>query len=357
MDILVVKDLVKHYPIRKGIIPRTAGYVRAVDGVSFSIREGTTLGLVGESGCGKTTLGRMLLRIVEPTSGEIIFQGRDIVRESRRELRNTRRHIQMVFQNPYGSLNPRMTAGAILEEPLLVHGMDVLGDGGGLGEGGPSRPGNVRRVSRVSKSEVRRLARRRVVELFDLVGLPLSSTGRYPHEFSGGQRQRIGIARALALRPRLIVCDEAVSALDVSIQAQILNLLVNLQQRLHLSYLFISHDLAVVKHVSHRIAVMYLGEIVEEAGTAEIFEQPLHPYTRALLSSIPVPRPGSGSQRSRLKGDIPSAAQVPAGCRFHTRCPVVLERCATDRPPMTSPQPERRVSCFLHPDGSISASP
>ena len=339
-DILVVRNLVKHFPVHKGVIPRTVGHVRAVDGVSFAIPKGTTLGLVGESGCGKTTLGRMILRIIEPTSGEIIFDGCDILKLNRKGLRQIRRKIQIVFQNPFGSLNPRMTAGAMLEEPILVHGLEQNGKANPVKTPGVLNPGR------------RRAARHRVSELLDTVGLPREAAGRYPHEFSGGQRQRLGIARALALRPSLVVCDEPVSALDVSIQAQILNLLTELQERFNLTYLFISHDLSVVRHVSHRIAVMYLGEIVEEASSEDIFERPLHPYTKALLSSIPEPYPRAGGSRTKLVGDIPSASAVPNGCRFHTRCPVAIEECKTEHPPEIHPSPDRRVSCILAGSGN-----
>ena len=341
MDILIVENLVKHYPIRKGVVPRTVGYVRAVDGVSFSIPRGKTLGLVGESGCGKTTTGRTILRLIEPTSGRVTFDGHDVFSLSERDMRGLRREMQIIFQDPYGSLNPRMTVGAMLEEPILVHGIDFNN------QGAPS-PGESR-VSQPGKQMVtsaRRRARQRVAELLNLVGLNAEHASRYPHEFSGGQRQRIGIARALALKPKLIVCDEAVSALDVSIQAQILNLLRELQQRFGLTYLFIAHDLAVVKHISDRVAVMYLGEIVEEADTKEIFDSPLHPYTQALLASIPVPVPRSKRHRSRLEGDVPTPINPPEGCRFSTRCPIAIEECKLARPPLVEIGPGHRVACI-----------
>jgi peptide/nickel transport system ATP-binding protein len=343
-DILIVENLVKHYPIRKGVVPKTVGYVKAVDGVSFSIPRGKTLGLVGESGCGKTTAGRTILRLIEPTSGRVTFDGYDVFSLGGRELRKLRRDMQIIFQDPYGSLNPRMTVGAMLEEPILVHGIGSEDKR----EGGPDESGNPRepRQPRTTLTPARRRARQRVAELLTLVGLSPEHASRYPHEFSGGQRQRIGIARALALEPKLIVCDEAVSALDVSIQAQILNLLGELQQQFNLTYLFIAHDLAVVKHISDRIAVMYLGEIVEEADTEEIFANPLHPYTQALLSSIPVAVPREKRQRVRLEGDVPTPINPPQGCRFHTRCPIAIEECKGGNPPLAEIRLDHRVACI-----------
>ena len=334
-ELLVVENLVKHYPIRRGIVSQTVGYVRAVDDISFSIQRGQTLGLVGESGCGKTTTGRAILRLVEPTSGRVTFDGRDVFAMKGRELQLLRREMQIVFQDPYGSLNPRMTVGAMLEEPILVHGINPREPA--------ERSDDLRTGQPASK---RRLARERVAELLDLIGLSPDHARRYPHEFSGGQRQRIGIARALSLNPRFIVCDEAVSALDVSIQAQVLNLLRELQQRFNLTYLFIAHDLAIVKHVSDRVAVMYLGEIVEEAATDEIFARPLHPYTQALLASIPVPAPGAKRPRVRLEGDAPTPVNPPEGCRFHTRCPIAIAECKQGKPPLVELHPGHRVACI-----------
>src|SRR5574337_246075 len=297
--ILEVRNLVKYFPITKGFIfQRQVGAVKAVDDVSFSIRPGETLGLVGESGCGKTTTGRVILRLMEPTSGSAFFEGRNIFKLSKEELRRMRRDMQIIFQDPYSSLNPRMTVGDIVGEPLEIH--------------------NLAR----GKEKVRR-----VQELLEVVGLSPHHTNRYPHEFSGGQRQRIGIARALAVNPKLIICDEPVSALDVSIQAQVLNLLEELQKEFGLTYLFIAHDLSVVKHISDRIAVMYLGKIVEIATADELFSNPQHPYTEALLSAVPIPHPGFRRERIILPGDVPSPVNPPSGCRFHTRCLYARESC------------------------------
>ncbi len=306
-DLVTVTDLEVHFPIRSGmVLGRQIGAVRAVDGISFEIRRGETLGLVGESGSGKTTAGRAILRLIEPTGGRVELDGIDVGRASPDELRKLRRRMQMVFQDPYSSLNPRRNVGNIVAEPLKVH-----------------------RIVQGRDLDAR------VAELLDLVGLPPGSSGRYPHEFSGGQRQRIGLARAVALNPDLVIADEPVSALDVSIQAQILNLLQDLQQRLSLTYLFIAHDLAVVRHVADRIAVMYLGMLVELADADELITQPLHPYTRSLLSAVPIPDPVVEASRERiiLRGDLPSPSSPPPGCRFHTRCPYVQpERCADEVP-------------------------
>ena len=316
--VLEVRDLKKHFPIKKGLLKRTVGHVYAVDGVSFTINKGETLGLVGESGCGKTTVGRTLLRLVEPTSGQILLGGKDVTRLRKAELRPFRREMQIIFQDPFSSLDPRMTAGSIVGEPLRVHGV-----------------GN------------RDEQRARVAELFGRVGLRPVQMDNYPHQFSGGQRQRLGIARALALNPKLIIGDEPVSALDVSIQAQVINILMDLQKDLGLSYLFISHNLAVVEHISHKIAVMYLGRIVEYADKKTLFTAPKHPYTEALLSAVPVPDPAIKRKKVVLQGDVPSPVKPPPGCHFHTRCPIAEPRCKVDVPPLVEKAPGQFAACHL----------
>jgi oligopeptide/dipeptide ABC transporter ATP-binding protein len=316
--VLEVRDLKKYFPISGGIISRVVAQVQAVDGVSFAIRKGEVLGLVGESGCGKTTVGRLILRLIEPTAGQVLFEGRNIADFSSSKLRDIKRHMQIIFQDPYGSLNPRMKVGEIIGEPLLVHG-----------------------VAKGRKNA------EQVEFLLETVGLGRSHGDRYPHEFSGGQRQRIGIARALALKPKLIVCDEAVSALDVSIQAQIINLLEDLKEKFNLTYLFIAHDLSVIKHISDRVAVMYLGKLVETAETDELYKNPAHPYTQALLSAVPVP--GASPQREQiiLKGDVPSPINPPSGCRFRTRCPYAHERCIHEEPILTEVAEGHIAACHL----------
>jgi oligopeptide transport system ATP-binding protein len=317
--LLEVTDLVKHFAVRGGILRRRVGTVHAVDGVSFSLQPGETLGLVGESGCGKSTVARTVLRLVEPTSGAIKINGEDIAQISKSELRPYRREMQIVFQDPFASLNPRMTAGDIVGEPLTVHGL----------------------ASGAEKQA-------RVAELFRQVGLRPDQMKNFPHQFSGGQRQRICIARALALGPSLIVCDEPVSALDVSIQAQVINLLIDLQRQHGFSYLFIAHDLAVVAHISHRVAVMYLGRIVEIADKAELFDNPRHPYTQALLASVPVANPKTKRLKPLVDGDVPSPINPPSGCAFHTRCRYVIDRCKMERPPLADAGAGHQVACWLN---------
>jgi oligopeptide/dipeptide ABC transporter ATP-binding protein len=319
--LLDVRGLVKHFTIGGGLFGGRAGTVRAVDGISFSLRRGETLGLVGESGCGKTTTGRCILQLERPTSGQVIFEGRDLGTLSDAELRSMRRRMQVIFQDPYASLNPRMTVGQILGEPIAVHGL-------------------------VTDRQARRA---RVHDLLGRVGLLPQHADRYPHQMSGGQRQRVGIARALAVEPSLIVCDEPVSALDVSIQAQIINLLEDLQAELGLTYLFIAHDLAVVRHISDRVAVMYLGKIVEIADRRELYDNPLHPYTKALLAAVPIPDPALEAVRTRsvLLGEVPSPLNPPSGCVFHPRCPIAVERCQGEVPPLREISPGHWAACLL----------
>ncbi len=318
--LLSVNDLKMHFPIRKGILRRTVGYVRAVDGVSFDVKAGETFGLVGESGCGKTTTGRSILRLIEPSGGQVFFNGKNVTKLSNVEMRKIRSEMQIVFQDPYGSLNPRYTVQQTLEEPMIIHNL--------------------------YKSAAER--KKRAMELLEVVGLSTSRMNRYPHEFSGGQRQRIGIARALAVNPKLIIADEPVSALDVSVQSQVLNLLDDLQKEFHLTYVFIAHDLSVVKHISNRVGVMYLGKMVELAESDSLYEKPLHPYTQALLSAVPIPNPEAKRERIILQGDLPSPANPPSGCYFHPRCQSCMDICKTTAPEWKEIEPGHFAACHLY---------
>jgi oligopeptide transport system ATP-binding protein len=319
--LLQVKNLVKHFPIKGGLLQREVGRVHAVDGLSFDLTAGETLGVVGESGCGKSTMGRCLLRLIEPTSGEVWFEGKNVTTLGKDDLRAMARDMQIIFQDPYASLNPRMTVGAIIGEALTIHKL----------------------------APTPQAYQDRIVELLETVGLSADHMRRYPHEFSGGQRQRIGIARALAVSPKLVVCDEAVSALDVSIQAQVINLLEDLQAKFNLTYIFIAHDLSVVEHISDRVAVMYLGRIVEIAPARDLYVTPRHPYTEALLSAVPIPDPTIKRKRIMLQGDVPSPINPPTGCHFHTRCPRAQHpRCSTEKPELKQAADGHWVSCHFH---------
>ncbi len=315
--LVAVRDLTKHFPIKRGFWSRTVGSVKAVDGITFSIQPGEVLGLVGESGCGKTTAGRCILRLIEPTGGKVEFRGQDVLALDRGEIRSLRREMQIIFQDPYSSLNPRLTVGSMLVEALRIHGIAQGADG-----------------------------KARARELLEVVGLLPQHANRYPHEFSGGQRQRIGIARALSVDPKFIVCDEPVSALDVSVQAQVINLLLDLKQEFDLTFLFIAHDLAVVEHISDRVAVMYLGKLMELAEADELYRNPLHPYTKALMSAIPVPDPVVKRERIMLEGDVPSPANPPSGCPFHPRCPIATAECAEIVPEFREVEPGHHVACI-----------
>ncbi|HYE82114.1 MAG TPA: dipeptide ABC transporter ATP-binding protein [Clostridia bacterium] len=316
-SLIEIRNIKKYFPIKSGVLQKTVGYVKAVDGIDLSIKKGETLGLVGESGCGKSTLGRVILRLLDATEGEVCFEGRDIFRLRDEEVRQLRKKMQIIFQDPYASLNPRMTIEETLSEPMEIF--------------------------ELAKGEKRK---ERIVHLLKEVGMDSHHMSRYPHEFSGGQRQRIGIARALAVNPRLIICDEPVSALDVSVRSQVLNLMQELQQKFDLTYLFISHDLSVVKHISSRVAVMYLGKVVEIAEKRELYKNPLHPYTKALLSAIPIPDPEAKRNQIILQGDVPSPANPPSGCRFHTRCNCVLPRCCEEVPVLRDAGGGHLVACL-----------
>jgi oligopeptide transport system ATP-binding protein len=319
--LLQVKNLVKHFPVKGGLLQREVGKVHAVDGLSFDLTAGETLGVVGESGCGKSTMGRCLLRLIEPTSGEVWFEGKNVTAMGKNDLRAMARDMQIIFQDPYASLNPRMTVAAIIGEALTIHKL----------------------------APTKEAYQARIVELLETVGLSADHMRRYPHEFSGGQRQRIGIARALAVNPKLVVCDEAVSALDVSIQAQVINLLEDLQEQFGLTYIFIAHDLSVVEHISDRVAVMYLGRIVEIAPARDLYITPRHPYTEALLSAVPIPDPTVKRKRVMLQGDVPSPINPPTGCHFHTRCPKAQHpRCSTEKPQLQQAADGHWVACHFH---------